>query len=118
MGVVAIESMLRLLGRPAARTLLQRPAFSSVAQAGLIKNEHAISYPEPQIGVACTVFRSDAEARIAEVPVIEVDGDMAYCDGGGGAMGHPVENIQLNLKYPGSISVCKYCGLRFKSKAH
>jgi uncharacterized Zn-finger protein len=49
------------------------------------------------------------------VPVIEVDGHVAICDGGGGALGHPVEYIQLDTisKEP---AVCKYCGklkLRF-----
>ena len=39
------------------------------------------------------------------------------CDGGGGALGHPLEYIQLNttLKEP---QICKYCGLRFIAKHH
>merc|ERR1711934_143258 len=96
-------------GPPARRSSL--PAVP----AGMTQNEHAVSYPAPSVGTPCPVFRSDAEARIAEVPVIMVEGDMAYCDGGGGPLGHPVENIQLNLKRPGEPSVCKYCGLRFMS---
>eukprot|EP00656_Telonema_subtile_P048515 TRINITY_DN5796_c0_g1_i1.p1 TRINITY_DN5796_c0_g1~~TRINITY_DN5796_c0_g1_i1.p1 ORF type:complete len:111 (+),score=18.56 TRINITY_DN5796_c0_g1_i1:59-391(+) len=107
--------MLRCVGRPAARVFRQCRPCSSVAKVGTIENEHHITYPTPAVGTPCPVFRSDAEARIAEVPVIMVDGDMAYCDGGGGAMGHPVENIQLNLKRPGN-NYCKYCGLRFQSK--
>ncbi|OQS06219.1 hypothetical protein THRCLA_20420 [Thraustotheca clavata] len=60
---------------------------------------------------------SDAEIRIAQVPVIEVDGDTAVCDGGGGALGHPLEYIALDIvsKEP---QVCKYCGLRFKKSHH
>ena len=58
--------------------------------------------------------RSNAEELVNKVPVIEVDGMTAVCDGGGGALGHPVEYIQLNTisKNP---AICKYCGLRFKS---
>merc|ERR1711865_245390 len=63
---------------------------------GQIKTYHEVAYP---------------------VPIIMVDGDMAYCDGGGGARGHPVENIQLNLKHGGS-NYCKYCGLRFEMAHH
>jgi len=48
--------------------------------------------------------------------VIEVEKDMAICDGGGGALGHPVEYI--SLARPGSVGVCKYCALRFQQKAH
>ncbi|CAK4070845.1 unnamed protein product [Aphanomyces euteiches] len=61
--------------------------------------------------------RSDAELRIAKVPVVEVDTDVAVCDGGGGALGHPLEYIQLNTvsKEP---QTCKYCGLRYKMKHH
>merc|ERR1711865_1039264 len=84
---------------------------------GQIKTYHEVAYPVPTVGTPCTVFRSDAEARIAAVPIIMVDGDMAYCDGGGGARGHPVENIQLNLKHGGS-NYCKYCGLRFEMAHH
>jgi len=47
--------------------------------------------------------------------VIEVQGTQAVCDGGGGALGHPIEYIQLdNINTP--YGVCMYCGLRFKSK--
>eukprot|EP01041_Mallomonas_annulata_P004407 gene4407-8770_t len=59
------------------------------------------------------MHRSDAEALIAKVPEIEIKGNMAVCDGGGGALGHPIEYIQLNTVY-GKPAVCKYCGLRFK----
>eukprot|EP00388_Colpodella_angusta_P028877 GDKK01014627.1.p1 GENE.GDKK01014627.1~~GDKK01014627.1.p1 ORF type:complete len:107 (+),score=11.04 GDKK01014627.1:1-321(+) len=60
--------------------------------------------------------RSDAEYLISQVPVIEVAGTTAICDGGSGALGHPIEYIQLNTvsKEP---AVCKYCGLRFKMSA-
>jgi len=62
------------------------------------------------------MHRSNAEELINAVPVIEVPGDTAVCDGGGGALGHPVEYIQLNT-VSDEPAVCKYCGLRFKKKA-
>jgi uncharacterized Zn-finger protein len=42
-------------------------------------------------------------------------GTVAVCDGGSGALGHPLEYIQLNTvsQLP---QVCKYCGLRFIMK--
>ena len=41
-------------------------------------------------------FRSNAEVLIDGVPVIEVDGTVAICNGGGGALGHPIEYIQVS----------------------
>ena len=61
--------------------------------------------------------RSDAEQRINKVPIIYVDGDVAVCDGGGGAMGHPIEYILLHTVDKGP-QICKYCGLRFMRKPH
>jgi NADH dehydrogenase (ubiquinone) Fe-S protein 6 len=51
---------------------------------------------------------------VHKVPVTEVDGHMAICDGGGGALGHPLEYISLSR--PGSVEYCKYCALRYTSK--
>jgi NADH dehydrogenase (ubiquinone) Fe-S protein 6 len=48
--------------------------------------------------------------------VIEVKGTKAICDGGGGALGHPIEYIQL-YTVSDKPSICKYCGLRFKKAA-
>lgn len=53
---------------------------------------------------------------IAEVPPIEVDGDLAICDGGEPWSKHPVEYIQLNKVKMYEPETCKYCGLRFVSK--
>lgn len=41
---------------------------------------------------------------------------VAVCDGGSGALGHPVEYIQLDT-VSNAPQICKYCGLRFKMKA-
>ena len=93
-------------------------------------------------------FRSDAEQKISKVPVIYVEEMTAVCNGGGGALGHPIEvqvtttprstrtqaslavllipctaclppqYIQLSTVPPNSVVECKYCGLRFCHKAH
>ena len=56
---------------------------------------------------------------VNKIPVIEVAGVTAICDGGGGALGHPLEFIQLNLAKPDKPAICKYCGLRYvKGKGH
>lgn len=58
--------------------------------------------------------RSNALELVEKHPVIVVDGEQAICDGGGGALGHPLEYI--SLQRPGVIERCKYCGLRYASK--
>lgn len=60
--------------------------------------------------------RSNAIDLVHKVPIIEVDGEMAVCDGGGGALGHPIEYI--SLQRPGSVNYCKYCALRYTQKKH
>ena len=45
--------------------------------------------------------RSNAMELVHKVPPIEVQGDMAVCDGGGGALGHPIEYI--SLARPGAV---------------
>jgi NADH dehydrogenase (ubiquinone) Fe-S protein 6 len=49
-----------------------------------------------------------------------VDGDLAVCEGGGGALGHPVEYITLKASGSGSklAGICKYCNLRYVSSGH
>jgi len=44
------------------------------------------------------------------IETIYVDEDTAGCDGGGGALGHPL--VYLNLGAEGRID-CPYCGRRF-----
>ena len=57
--------------------------------------------------------RSSAEKLVSKIPVIVVDDTVAVCDGGSGALGHPVEYIQLDT-VSNKPQVCKYCGLQFK----
>lgn len=39
---------------------------------------------------------------------------MAVCDGGGAALGHPLEYI--SLEEPGEVVACIYCHLRYTQK--
>eukprot|EP01117_Protostelium_nocturnum_P000719 TRINITY_DN1086_c0_g1_i3.p1 TRINITY_DN1086_c0_g1~~TRINITY_DN1086_c0_g1_i3.p1 ORF type:complete len:178 (+),score=46.49 TRINITY_DN1086_c0_g1_i3:87-620(+) len=55
----------------------------------------------------------DPMKLISEVPVIEVAGRKAICDGGHGALGHPRVFINLDNGKP---NVCGYCGIRFQKK--
>lgn len=72
----------------------------------------------PNKWVEHTQFQKTPMQYISEVPVIEVDGDYAICDGGDPFAGHPTMYIQLNLAKPGVPQTCKYCGLRFSKKHH
>ena len=59
--------------------------------------------------------RSNALELIEQHPIVYVEGESAICDGGGGALGHPLEYI--SLQRPHVVERCKYCGLRFASKS-
>mmetsp|Transcript_6782 Transcript_6782/g.14157 ORF Transcript_6782/g.14157 Transcript_6782/m.14157 type:complete len:130 (+) Transcript_6782:107-496(+) len=60
--------------------------------------------------------RSNALELVHRVPIVEVETEWAICDGGGGAMGHPIEYISLEV--PGAVEYCKYCSIRFTKKKH
>ena len=74
---------------------------------------HTRTYEESEYALG--KHRSNALELIEEVPIIYVEGERAICDGGGGPLGHPLEYI--SLQRPGVVERCKYCGLRFASKA-
>ena len=59
--------------------------------------------------------RSNALELIEKQPVIEVEGDMAVCDGGGGVLGHPLEYIKVGSRGGKPVS-CIYCGLKYQQK--
>ena len=59
--------------------------------------------------------RSNALELIQKVPPIEVEGDVAVCDGGGGALGHPLEYIKVGNRNE-EPAPCIYCGLRYVAK--
>lgn len=56
---------------------------------------------------------SNAMDLIQAAPPVYVKGPVAICDGGGGALGHPIEYIQLKRADPRFPAVCKYCGTKF-----
>lgn len=45
---------------------------------------------------------------------VEIDADVAGCDGGGGALGHPL--VYLNLGAAGEVE-CPYCGRSYRKSA-
>ncbi|CAB1103305.1 unnamed protein product [Ectocarpus sp. CCAP 1310/34] len=99
--------------RPASAgltTAASRP-FSRLAPTTTFSKERSKSVYEHG------AHRSDAEARIAEVPVVMVDGPVALCDGGGGALGHPLDYIQL-ASPDGGPRACQYCGIMYQMKTH
>merc|ERR1719384_1404362 len=67
--------------------------------------------------------RSNALELLQKQAVIEVEGDIAICDGGGGSLGHPLEYIKLGDRqdydelggWDAGVP-CIYCGLRFRKK--
>ncbi len=118
--------------------MLRRAAMSVVARAAVVRTSavagssasarvmggvsvvRAMSAAPTPVIVTKPAYRParTPEDMIASIPVIEVDGNVAVCNGGGGALGHPVEYIQLNTVKPGDAATCKYCGLRYKQKPH
>lgn len=69
------------------------------------------------LGAVRSKWGSDAMEKIQDTEVIEVEGDFAICNGGGGALGHPLEYIKLLVSdEDAGPQVCKYCGLRFVRK--
>lgn len=92
-----------------------RSATSAAADAPAAAFQHLpLGVPPPATDAAAVAAKwsSDAMARIAAAPVTFVPGRLATCDGGGGALGHPLEFIKLDSPYP---AVCKYCGAKFQS---
>lgn len=57
--------------------------------------------------------QNDAPQDAAAPEVIEVDQEVVACDGGGGALGHPL--VYLNLKGRPFVE-CGYCDRRFVMK--
>jgi uncharacterized Zn-finger protein len=67
-------------------------------------------------GVAGPGGRTEMEAYlIAAEEIVITDRMHVQCDGGGGALGHPVEYLTL---IKGGQAVCKYCDRRYVHKTH
>ena len=106
--------------RPAARPdLLLAPAAAATQRCSLCTS-YKSPYPDKaeHTGGLGNIHRSNAEELIAMQPVIEVDGHVACCDGGGGSLGHPLEYMQLDKVNREAPATCKYCGLRFVMSHH
>lgn len=59
---------------------------------------------------------AEAEAYLVDGEEIVITDRMnVQCDGGGGALGHPVEYLTL---VKGGQTVCKYCDRRYVHKSH
>lgn len=57
-----------------------------------------------------------AEAYLVDGEEIVITDRMnVQCDGGGGALGHPIEYLTL---VKGGQAVCKYCDRRYVHKSH
>lgn len=76
-----------------------------------IPTNYFLSFAQYKLGK----HRSNGLELIQKVPPIEVEGDIAVCDGGGGALGHPLEYIKVGSRGGEPVS-CIYCGLRYKEK--
>jgi len=59
--------------------------------------------------------RSNALELVSQQEIIEVEGNVAVCDGGGGALGHPLEYIKVG-HMNGKPKACIYCGLLYRQK--
>mmetsp|Transcript_139 Transcript_139/g.185 ORF Transcript_139/g.185 Transcript_139/m.185 type:complete len:125 (-) Transcript_139:312-686(-) len=86
------------------------------------KSRYVFSREEPEYKLG--KHRSNALELVEKQAIIEVDGPVAVCDGGGGALGHPVEYIKLGKRAdygPGMKEEdgypCIYCGLRYRQKS-
>ena len=92
-----------------------RPLSSSSGDAGIdpTKSKYVISQTDAPY--AKGKHRSNALDLIEKQPVIEVEGDMAVCDGGGGVLGHPLEYIKVGSN-GGKPVGCIYCGLKYQQK--
>ena len=86
------------------------PKTSLRAQARACLSNFSKDKSNKNISENINLHGSNAEALIEKVPVIEIKGDVAACDGGGEALGHPISFIKLNRLTP---EICKYCGLRY-----
>ena len=79
---------------PRGRVFLRAASFFDAARPSLSSPPPLL----PQLGPKPNIHRSNAEELIARVPVVEVAGNTAMCDGGGGNMGHPSAFFFLPLR--------------------
>ena len=64
-----------------------------------------------------TETQTSQEGPLAETVEVPQGTRRVSCDGGGGALGHPVIWLTLTMQSTGSaLAVCPYCSRRFVSK--
>lgn len=103
---------------------VSREAIKAASEWKKSGNKEVGVYSQTESEYTLGKHRSNALSLLQQQDVIEVDGDMAVCDGGGGSMGHPLEYIMLGARQDigeGSWADgirCLYCGLRYRSKPH
>mmetsp|Transcript_12864 Transcript_12864/g.51340 ORF Transcript_12864/g.51340 Transcript_12864/m.51340 type:complete len:125 (+) Transcript_12864:64-438(+) len=78
-----------------------RPLLYLESRAGnkTISHEKGLYTPQPAIDL------------VHEIPPKPIQNDSVSCDGGGGALGHPL--VYISLEHEGEVKSCDYCGLRF-----
>ncbi|GMH80961.1 hypothetical protein TL16_g08769 [Triparma laevis f. inornata] len=139
-----MHSRLSLRLTPTLRASLSRTISTTspvLGGAGPVIHETMMHYPKPE--KINDKHRSNGMKQVFDVPPIEVDGDVAgklspkinephikqqtltttlniVCEGGAGALGHPVEYITLKIHSSTDrlAGVCKYCSLRYVGKKH
>jgi len=102
------------------RLLVARGAASCVRPAAVLGQRRLFGYKVSKDAADVTgrignAHRSESQSFVSQVPVAEIDGHTAICEGGGGSLGHPVEYIELN---PDEPSTCLYCGYKYIQKRH
>uniref|UniRef100_A0A7S0AI12 Zinc finger CHCC-type domain-containing protein n=1 Tax=Minutocellus polymorphus TaxID=265543 RepID=A0A7S0AI12_9STRA len=107
------RSASRSAGAGGIRSSVRPLSSSSSSDIDPNKSKYVISQTDAPY--AKGKHRSNALELIEQQAVIEVEGDMAVCDGGGGALGHPLEYIKIGSN-GGKPVACIYCGLKFKQK--
>ncbi|KAL7508569.1 hypothetical protein ACHAXN_005664 [Cyclotella atomus] len=102
--------------RSPVQLLCIRALFSSIPDSVMSGEDKSLNRLErTESKYKLGKHRSNALELVNKVPPIEVEGDMAICDGGGGALGHPIEYIKVGYQGGKPVS-CIYCGLKFVQK--
>ena len=66
--------------------------------------------PGKSLGIVISMGQSQASTQMKPPETIEVDRDRVGCDGGKGALGHPL--VYLTVDNSGKVD-CPYCGRRY-----
>lgn len=104
---------------PAARSVaVSLVRASSTAPRAPLHQPLGVPPADTDLAASRTKYSSDAMDLVQAAAVTIVPGAVATCDGGGGALGHPLEYIQIDRPHAQFPAVCKYCGAKFIGEAH